>query len=229
LCIVLLLTVTTQAQTVWDVSRKSRDIQIDGFIEDWAGVPKTRLNLSAPSVRGNGNFGGDDLDLALQALWDQQNLYVAVQWEDDTWDIKRIGRHEAVWVSPERRRRDRMLFFDNLKFHIREADYDYTLWISPRVSGEGPFMWHRLLKGLKGMETATSAPLVTARFHEGKATMEIMFLWRELRIKPKDQKIIPLTLIVADSDLPGRFLEAKHKHLKWLEWHGRLQLLSPGK
>ena len=213
------------AQSVWEIPQKSGDIQMDGFLDEWDGsLPKLVLTPSASSLRTTGEFGPNDLNVSLRFVWDRQNLYIAVEWEDDTWDIKRIRRDQAVWVSPDRRRRDRMHFFDNLKVHIQEADYDYILWTSPRALEQGPFMWHRLLEGLTGMETATSPPLTTARFRDNKVSMEILFIWKELRIEPKPATTIPLTLIVADSDLPDGFLESKLDHLKWLEWRGHLRL-----
>ena len=223
-----LLTVSllhVNAQSVWEIPQRSRDVQMDGFLDEWDGnLPKLVLTPSESSLRTTGEFGSNDLNVSLRFVWDRQNLYIAVEWEDDTWDITRIRRAQAVWVSPDRRRRNRMHFFDNLKFHIQESDYDYILWTSPRALEQGPFMWHRLLEGLTGMETATSPPLITARFRENKVTIEIMFIWKELRIDPKLATTIPLTLIVADSDLPNDFLESKLHNLKWLEWRGQLRL-----
>ena len=223
-CLFLLFTSNGLTQPVWEVPRRSTDIHMDGFLEDWRGIPHKTISLDAPAVRRQGEFGADDLEIAVQALWDEDNLYLAVRWKDDIWDIESIQRNDAVWVTPQRRRRDRMLFFDYLKFRILRADYDYLLWLSPRISGQGPFMWQRLLAGLKGMEAATSPPLVIARDQSDLATLEVQFPWRELRLKPDDKRPIPLTLLFSDSDLPGSFLEGKLQHLKWLEWNGSMQL-----
>ena len=223
----LFFLVRAQGQAVWEIPKAEQEIQLDGFIDEWpTNLPRLLLSPTSPMIRVTGEFGKEDLSLSLRFLWDSQNLYVAVEWEDDEWDLKQVRRNKAVWVSPDRRRRDRMHFFDNLKFHIQRSEYDYILWTSPRAKEQGPFVWQRLLEGVTGMETATSPPLVTGRFRANKVTMEIMFYWKQLRIKPKRTMIVPLTLIVADSDLPGGFLESKLNQLKWLEWKGQVKLTA---
>jgi hypothetical protein len=147
-----------------------------------------------------------------------------MRWTDDTWDIQRVRRRDAVWLTPDRKRRDRTLFFDYLKFHIRRSDYDYTFWMTPRIESRGPYSWHRLLKGYRGMETATSAPIITARQKQKVATLEVLFSWKEMSIKPKSGMHIPLRLILADSDMPGTSLEMKLPELKAIRWRGSLAL-----
>ena len=221
---VFFLLETLGAQQVWKISNQERDIQIDGFIDEWQGVPALILSPETSGLRVTGEFEADDVKVALRSLWNQDNLYIAVHWQDNTWDIKRVTRREAVWMTPNRRRRDRMLFFDYLKFHIRESDYDFTFWLTPRVDDRGPFQWHRLLEGLKGMERASTSPVITGRHRDDGATLEILLTWRELKIKPKPGTQIPLALILADSDLIGTALEYKLDRLKSLEWRGRLVL-----
>ena len=221
---VFFLLETLGAQQVWKISNQERDIQIDGFIDEWQGVPALILSPETSGLRVTGEFEADDVKVALRSLWNQDNLYIAVHWQDNTWDIKQVTRREAVWMTPNRRRRDRMLFFDYLKFHIRESDYDFTFWLTPRVDDRGPFQWHRLLEGLKGMERASTSPVITGRHRDDGATLEILLTWRELKIKPKPGTQVPLALILADSDLIGTALEYKLDRLKSLEWRGRLVL-----
>lgn len=211
----------TLVADVWTISEKKRDLQFDGFVEEWTGVPALVLAPDAPGVSLSGDFGRNDVEVRLQALWDRESLYVAVTWTDDVWDVQQVSRREAVWVDPERRRRDRMFFFDNLRFEISDARRNFLLWVSPRVEDRGPFLWHRLLEGLGRRELATSPPMVVARHRNGTVTMEILFSWRQLRLRPRAGLSVPLTLVVADSDLPDRPLEAKVEHLKALEWEGR--------
>ncbi len=221
---VFLLLEPVGAQQVWRISNQERDIQIDGFTDEWQGVPALTLSPGSSGLRVTGEFENDDVVVMLRSLWNQDNLYIAVHWQDNTWDIQQVTRQEAVWLTPDRRRRDRMLFFDYLKFHIRESDYDFTFWLTPRVDDRGPFQWHRLLEGLKGMERASTSPVITGRYREDGATLEILLSWRELKIKPKAGTQVPLALIVADSDLVGTALEYKLERLKSLEWRGRLIL-----
>lgn len=224
LCTIVLFTITASSQTLWKVAERDNDIQLDGFLEEWSRIPKMVVNPSTSGVDRIGTFDEKSLDVTIQAVWDRENLYVAIHWHDDIWDVERVPRSEAIWLSADGRRRDRMLFYDNIKFQIRQADYDFMFWFSPRIEGKGPFNWHRLLEGLKGMEAAISSPLLTTRSTGDEATVEIIFPWRELRIKPEHNRVIPVTLLVADSDRPGLFLQRKEKLLKWLEWRPRLQL-----
>lgn len=216
------LAVEVAAQTDWTVPRRTQDVLIDGYITEWEGVPAIELKPGSSGVTAEGEFKENDVSLRIQAQWDDQYLYLALAWRDDTWDVEEVSRREAVWVDGGGKRRDRMLLFDFLKLHIRQANYDYTAWLSPRHQEQGPFLWNRLLEGYRGMERASASPMVTAREHDdGSVTMELMFLWRELRQKPKDG--FPITLTLADSDLPGRLPEYKVGFLKSLTWRGRWQ------
>ncbi|UCF37600.1 MAG: hypothetical protein JSU96_01660 [Acidobacteriota bacterium] len=207
----------------WNIPSRDREILIDGFTSEWAGVPTFQITPERKDLRSGGTFKEGDVALSIQALWDEQYLYLALRWSDDVWDIKEVGRKDAVWVDSEGKRRDRMYFYDNLKFHIRASDYDYTLWLSPRVNEEGPFVWARLLEGYKGMERATATPMVSSREqNDGSVTMEVMLLWKELRLKPGDDFSMPLTLVLSDGDHPGRMLDYKVEFLKWLGWVGKL-------
>lgn len=228
LCVLslFLLPVTVLAETRWEIPEREVDVLIDGFLDEWDGVPVKVLEPGGAGVKSDGEFGIDDLRIGIRALWDKEYLYLALDWHDDVWDIKSVSRREAVWLDSEGRRRDRMQFFDNFKFHIWESDYDYTMWLSPRVDGEGPFSWCRLLLGYGGMERATSAPTITARHQGERATVEVVFLWKQLRIKPKKNQDVPLRLVLADSDLPGKMLDSKVKFLKSLEWSGQLRIVE---
>lgn len=208
------------SQSTFSVPRRTQDVLVDGFLHEWSHVPVLEMHPELTGLGVEGEFKEDDVRLQLQAQWDDQYLYLALTWHDDSWDIQEVTRRDAVWVDASGKRRDRMLLFDFLKFHIRQSNYDYTLWVSPRHQDQGPFFWHRLLEGYRGMERAAGSPMVTAREHEdGRVTMELMFLWRELRLKPRQG--FPLTLILADSDLPGRLPEYKAGFMKSLTWRGQ--------
>jgi hypothetical protein len=226
LCLVLLMGSPVAAQSSWDIPSRHGEILIDGYLKEWDGIPALTIAPSVAGLRKGGEFSGDsDVSLKVQALWDPRVLYLALTWKDDVWDVEEVSRENAVWIDAKKKRRDRMFFFDYLKFHIRDADYDYTFWLSPRVDETGPFFWCRLLEGYKGMERATASPMVTARQEDGTVTMEVMLLWKELKIDPKPDRAIPLTLILSDSDLPGRMLESKLNALKWVAWRGEVNLL----
>ena len=214
------------AETAWEIPERTFDVLLDGYLDEWGNVPAKVFLPGGEGLKSAGEFAENDVKVEVKALWDKEYLYLAIDWQDDVWDIQRVTRREAVWIGPENTRRDRMHFFDNFKFHIRKSDYDYTAWISPRANDEGPHFWCRLLEGYGGMERATSAPMITARQQGNRVTMEVVLLWKQLRIKPKKKKAIPLRLVVADSDLPGKLLEAKVEHLKWVGWMGQFKVVE---
>jgi len=206
----------------WQIPHRDREIQVDGFLREWEGVPVVVLTPAESDVIARGEFKDQDVEVRLQAVWDDEAFYLAIEWTDDIWDVEQIRRRDAVFVTPDNRRRDRMLFFDNLKIHIRDLDYEYMLWMSPRVDDRGPYYWHRRRSG-STMEGATTPPVITPRQDGQRATIEAQFAWQDLRVKKKKRKKgFPLSLIVADSDVPGAVEENKLSLLKWLEWDGRM-------
>jgi hypothetical protein len=214
-------------QPTWEIPERQRSILIDGFLDDWEDVPTLELAPDQEAIRKGGSFEVGDVRMTVRALWDKDYLYLAVQWFDDVWDVEAVSRRQAVWIEPgTKRRRDRMYFYDYLKFHIRDSEYDYTLWLSPRVNEEGPHHWNRLLKGYQGMERATGAPMLGAREQDDSATLEVMLIWKELQLKGEKGGGFPLTLVVSDSDTPGRFLENKIGNLSWLGWKGQVLLVE---
>lgn len=227
-CILTATLLTAQAQS-WDVPYRQTEIVLDGHLEEWEGVPRLVLAPGSAGISQQGSFGEGDLSVTLRAMWDEENLYVAVEWRDDRWDVREVRRRDSVFVTPDRRRRDRMLFFDNLRLQIHELEFDYLLWVSPRVEGQGPYFWHRRLLGARVRESATRDPVITPREHDdGSVTLEMLFEWKQLQLKPKKRKKkgLPLEVLVADSDQPGSILESKLDHLKHLSWRGSLRLGS---
>jgi len=216
--------VETRGGDIWSLPQTRIRIQVDGLLQEWSEVPGFVLRAGSEGVRAEGITAPEDTSVEIKGLWDKDNLYLALAWTDDTWDVERVLRTDAVWITPSQQRRDRGLFFDYLKLSIPDLDYDYIFWVSPRIQGRGPFFWQRLLDGARRLEAASSDPAVSARDSEGMATLEVMFKWRELKVKPKEGKILPLRFLLADSDLPGKPLEVKLSQLKSLEWSGSMRL-----
>jgi hypothetical protein len=216
------------AQDLWEVPKRKQPVRVDGHLDEWQGVPAIVLAPGRGGVSPSGNFKTEDLQVVIRSLWDKERLYLALEWKDDVWDIRQIRRQEAVWVSPDGQRRDRMTFFDNLRFQIKEVDYDYTLWMSPRVEDRGPYAWNRLLKKVKGVEVAVQVPAIAVRYSDGVATMELALAFKDLRLKGKAGRRYPVHLLVVDSDSPGAPLELKVNSLKWLEWNGQIVLRAEG-
>ena len=94
---------TVRGQQRWEIPQRERHIQIDGFTDEWQGVPWLKLSPSD----GDEGFKEGDVELRIQGLWDKENLYLAMHWTDDVWDIERVRRRDAVSLTPDRRRRDR--------------------------------------------------------------------------------------------------------------------------
>jgi hypothetical protein len=222
----LLATGSGLAQLTWEIPHRDREILMDGRVDEWEGVPGITLSPGETGLRSSGEFGENDVQVLLQALWDEQYLYLAVTWEDNVWDVSEVPRRDAVWVDSEGIRRDRMFFFDNLKWHIRTSDYDYTMWFSPRTEEAGPFYWHRLLEGYRGMERAAGTPMITVQAPDPSATVEVMMVWKQLRLEAEKGREFPLAVTVADADFPDRLFEFKLNHLKWLSWRGRIRTIE---
>ena len=222
----LICTSPCLAESLWEIPFRDRDILIDGHINDWEGVPSLIIAPGMDEIRSGGEFAEGDLKVEIKALWDEEYIYLSITWTDNIFDLKEISRKDAVWVDDEGRRRDRMFFYDYLKFHIRKSDYDYTLWLSPRSNDQGPFMWYRLLEGYRGMERATGQPMVSAREQDQSSTLEVMLLWKELRLEGKKGVELPLTLLFADGDDPERLLQYKSERQKWLAWVGKIRMIE---
>lgn len=203
------------------------EIRVDGTLSEWEGIPALQLTPKAANIKVNGEFKEEDFDFRIKSMWNEQYLYLAIQWEDDVWDIEDVSRKDATWHDTDSgQRRDRMYFFDNFKFHIRESDYDYTLWISPQDEDNGPHFWARLLMGYRGNERAGAKPMLRASSDGNSSTIEMMIVWKQLKLNPKNGLVIPLRLTVTDSDLPGRFEESKVSAMKSVEWAGDLTLID---
>lgn len=216
---------SVHGQAVWEVQKKPAEIQIERLLQEWDAVPGLALQVGAPGVQAESVNQTDDVAVVAKAVWDKDNLYVALEWKDNTWDVQQVLRQQAVWVTPQQQRRERMLFYDYLKMHLTDPEFDYILWLTPRIDNRGPYSWCRMLSGGKRMEKAISPPAISARQEaDGKATVEILFSWAELQTKPRAGKTLPLTLVLADSDLPGKPLELKLQQLKSLVWNGVIKL-----
>lgn len=203
------------------------EIRVDGSLSEWEVSEGLQLSPSSTAVEPSGDFKENDFSFKIQSRWNDNYLYLAIEWKDDVWDIEEVTRKNATWRDPDTgQHRDLMYFFDNFKFHIRESDYDYTLWISPVSEDTGPFHWSRLLMGYRGNERAGAKPMLRAESNGNTTTMEMMIVWKRLRLDPKGGMTIPLNLVVADSDLPGRFEETKVESLKSVEWRGELTLVE---
>ena len=205
---------------------RSEEVLVDGFLTDWKNVPSLHLDPTARGVKVEGVPVGEYASAILKAFWDETGLYLAVDWRDDIWDVRQIKRSEAVYVAGDGRRRDRMLLYDNLLFRLRSKNYNYILWISPRVGDRGPYFWQRLQRGGKFLERATHVPVVIPRETDGKVTLEILLSWDQLGLNPKKirKKGLRALVTLADSDSPEMSAEAKLDRVGRLDWVGLVQL-----
>lgn len=215
------------AETSLTSSQVESEIRVDGDLLEWESAPALVITPASENLDVSGEFKEGDFEFKIRSKWNKQYLYLAIEWQDDTWDIEEISRKEATWHDPDSgQRRDRMYFFDNFKFHIRESDYDYTLWISPQTEDEGPYYWSRLLIGYRGNERAGAKPMLRASCNGDTSTIEMMIVWKQLKLKPEGGLVVPVRMTVSDSDLPGRFEETKVPEMKSVEWVGNLTLID---
>ena len=206
-----------------DVRYRSREISLDGHLDDWIGVSGLQLAPGVSGVRSVGEFGPNDLKIEFRAMWDEEGLYLAIDWEDDEWDVKQVRRGEAIFIDSAGRRRNRMHVFDNLMVRIKELDYDYTLWVSPRAKEQGPFYWQKLVTGNKALEAATYVPVIVPQESGTSVSLEIMLRWEQIGLSQKrlGKRGLPIRLLVSDSDSPLENLENKVGKSGRLEWRGR--------
>lgn len=215
------------AQTTWTIRKADEGmVQMDGRLTEWQSVEPLKLSPQSPGVESQGQFNPEDVDLEVRAVWNKEGLYMALQWKDDQWDIRDIPRREAVWITPEGRRRSRMVFYDNLNLELSRRNYNYFAWISPRAGGEGPFSWAKRT-GEERLERASSPPLISVTTGEdGTVTMEWLFRWKELGLKGRRYKDLFFRLQVADGDLPDALPEAKLAAVKSLTLRGRVDFVK---
>lgn len=222
-----LLAITAFANALaWDIPYRTGEILLDGSLADWSDIPSLRLSPLSTGVDVSGRPAGEYSEVDLRGCWDERALYVAVLWKDDIWDTNEISRSKAVFVDRDGRRLDRMYFFDNLRIELKSINYDYLLWVSPRIEERGPFYWQRLQKGSPPLERATRVPVITPSRQEGSAALEMMFRWHELGLKPKElkKKNFRAILSLADSDSPETPVEGKPDRVSRLDWSGLVRL-----
>lgn len=119
LALVLLCGHLALAQNRWEIPFQDRDIQVDGILDEWDQIPAIVLAPNMEGLASEGEFGEDDVRLTIRGVRNQDYLYLAIEWYDDVWDVAEVRRRDAVWISTDGTRRDRMLFFDYFKFHLR--------------------------------------------------------------------------------------------------------------
>lgn len=211
------------AQATWDVPYSEQRVLLDGRLDEWSGASPILVAPTGSAAQANGEFPQDEPRVSLRALWNKEGIFLAIEWQDDIWDIREISRRDAVWISPEGKRRDRMYFFDNLKLELLRRNFQYTLWLSPRDSERGPFFWHRLF-GKKRLELGGGPPLMSSRLTDKGVILEVQLRWKDLKLKAKPYEDLIFSIDVADSDLPGKPPEAKVNRLRWLALGGHFQM-----
>ena len=216
-----LASIQSPTGTTWVIPHSETRVQMDGLLTEWQGFEAIEMAPDRPYLVTEGQFGQDDLKVVVRSVWTRQGLHVALRWEDDAWDVEEIRRSNAIWVDSDGKRRNKMYYFDNLRLEMRRKDFHYTLWISPRADGRGPFHWTRMF-GKNRLEVASTPPLISLRSEPGVLQMEWLFRWQDLRLKPKDYDDLRFRIEVADSDQPGRSLEGKMESLKLLTWGGSM-------
>ncbi|HSR52279.1 MAG TPA: hypothetical protein VLV83_15740 [Acidobacteriota bacterium] len=222
-----LWTSSLSAQPTWTIRKVDEGtVQMDGRLTEWQSVQPLVLSPDSPQITREGEFDSRDVRLEVRAVWDKEGLYMALQWKDDQWDVLDIPRREAVWITPEGRRRSRMVFYDNLNLELSRRNYNYFAWVSPRADGQGPFSWAKRT-GEERLELAGSPPLISVTTDEdGTVSMEWLFRWKELGLKGKRYKDLFFRLQVADGDLPGALPEAKLDAVKTLSLVGRVDFVK---
>jgi hypothetical protein len=82
-------------------SSTDKEIRVDGSLSEWEGIPALRISPKTPDMTVDGEFKEEDFDFQIKSFWNKQYLYLAIQWQDDVWDIEDVSRKNATWTDPD--------------------------------------------------------------------------------------------------------------------------------
>lgn len=172
---------------------------LDGDLQEWSEVPAHESQYRVYNVPGWD--GTDDVRAHWRLGWDEINLYVSVDVEDDTHVQTQTG--------------NQIFKGDGVSLQIdsdRDADFgpglnsdDFQINLSPGDFGGIPPSAFRFRGSNSG--GASDAPghsvVIAARKTESGYTLEAAIPWQDLNINPAPGLVIGLALNVNDNDTPG--------------------------
>ena len=173
---------------------------IDSFLDEWAGLPGYR---SAHIVHTHDSWdGSDDLEAVWRVGWDFENLYLAVEVEDD--------RHVQINddISIHKGDSVELQFDTNIQgdFGTEVNSDDYQINISPGdFAGIGPnaYLWRAGENNRYALIGGRNTAMAGRPTGTGGYILEAAIPWSDLGLTPTAGLTIGMTLNVSDNDQAG--------------------------
>ncbi|MBN2301524.1 MAG: hypothetical protein JXN60_03305, partial [Lentisphaerae bacterium] len=164
-----------------------KGIKIDGNLSEWTGISKAEINSADQIVYGPESWNGpSDMSGTMQASWDEQYLYLAMDVTDDIF----LAPQRATWNG------DCAELFFNLDFMENPSktgrnEYDCQFSIAAKTSESkkfdiAPDAW----PGMQGAGSIT----------EKGYAIELQIPMQHVRMKPEPGSAIRVDFVVDDGD-----------------------------
>ncbi|HUW59529.1 MAG TPA: metallophosphoesterase [Candidatus Bathyarchaeia archaeon] len=164
-----------------DAPRSPGEVRLDGMLEEWAQAAPVRLNY----VFGfdGGTYQPANISGTCRAMWDDGNLYLAFELEDDTQFQPYAG--DIVWLA------------DCIELSVSGSAWGFSL------TKAGPEVFYYLGAGLSA-ETVNKDVRLAVRRDGGRTTYEAAFPARVLpQVKLTAGSSFVLGALVSDVDAEG--------------------------
>ena len=185
---------TISIPELWMITASYQDkVQVDGDLVEWENIPYLTINNEKQAVRGGINWqGSQDASCKLQAAWDKNNLYFAMQVMDDQLVEKRGYTGDCI-----------ELFFDadvlgDLGNSTPDSD-DRQYFVNAPMENEWP-------NGTLSAAGTVTGGMVRAKKIIGGYQTEVRIPWDNFRNSgfiPRNNEVIGFVPTVCDRDSEG--------------------------
>lgn len=169
-----------------------RSIDIDGVLDDLAGVPSIDLATQGTDETV-GSTGPADLSGTVWYTWDDDNLYLSADIADDVHDQPSAG--STIWQG------------DSIQFTVAAgAPGEATAWneIGVALTASGPQLYRWLSVG-EGSGTVTGSQVAITRDDAaGRTVYEVAVPWSRLGGIRPDTALVSSSMLVNEADGAGR-------------------------
>jgi len=194
--------------------KRTRGITIDGSLSEWAGVPAAALDAAEQVFPASEKLeeiwtGAADLSATARVLWDDDNIYIAIQVADDVFGPHPSAMHKGDSVE---------VYFDtelakDLVEH-RYSEDDSHLKLAPPADQKGGL--RVVLKQRSRGNRHAELPLDEVKSAWQKTAngyqVEVSVPWKLIRREPVAEGLeIGFDILLNDSDGKGQFKQ-------WMFW-----------
>ena len=183
--------------------KKVMDMDLNSKEEVWQSVSSHEFNASnSGDFEVAGEFVEGDLDISLKLAWNDEALFVYIDWLDNDRDSKRIPKDSSTFTTASGRRMDKMYLYDNMKIQLRFEGYNYVNWFQPDKKA---LQWHSLRKrNSDGKSTVLdiSEPSFTCIENSGEYSLRVKYQWEDFQLENGVPSDIQFLLLVNDRDNP---------------------------